>query len=340
MTASSLPPGALVRLALQRRQELTPYTFEDLLSEVLGRLLDGENPANTQQRIALGDAIHELLADRLNVHENRFSVRRLRDLFYTLFLGVPEPRPAINDSVILDLGAGSHNPLGLLFVFLMLGASKGIALDLEDTQDPQRAVRAMARSADVMCTAPKRIAHHYPVSPSQVQQRLATFDLERMHAGDPAGIDSSKLRLLQGSASEIPLDSCSVDIVISNSFLEHVENAHLVVQEVRRILKPGGFSIHNIDTVDHWSYGNHSLHPLAFLTLGDAGLAHGSNRIRLLEFPEIFTASGFSVTHLRVSRRLPIDSDFRNSLAPPWRSMPQEWLESLAGTMVTKRESE
>jgi SAM-dependent methyltransferase len=46
----------------------------------------------------------------------------------------------------------------------------------------------------------------------------------------------------------LPLDDWSVDIIFSSNALEHVEDLPAAFAEFRRVLKPGGFSIHVLPT--------------------------------------------------------------------------------------------
>jgi ubiquinone/menaquinone biosynthesis C-methylase UbiE len=48
--------------------------------------------------------------------------------------------------------------------------------------------------------------------------------------------------------ARLPLDDHSVDVIFSSNVLEHVENLPAVLNEFRRILKPGGFGIHVMPT--------------------------------------------------------------------------------------------
>lgn len=48
------------------------------------------------------------------------------------------------------------------------------------------------------------------------------------------------LKCIQGVGENIPIEGNSVDYVFANMFLHHVENPSTVIQEMYRILKPGG----------------------------------------------------------------------------------------------------
>lgn len=61
---------------------------------------------------------------------------------------------------------------------------------------------------------------------------------------------------LQRNASLAPLQSESYGLVVSADTLEHVERGVLpqVIRETHRLLWPGGYAIHQIDSADHLSY--------------------------------------------------------------------------------------
>lgn len=53
-------------------------------------------------------------------------------------------------------------------------------------------------------------------------------------------VDSPSARLVRGDATRLPLNSASIDQVVSFETIEHVPDAHAFVAELRRVLKPGG----------------------------------------------------------------------------------------------------
>jgi len=64
---------------------------------------------------------------------------------------------------------------------------------------------------------------------------------------DPAAVEHASntyahanISFLSGCCSEIPLDSCSVDVVVSFETIEHHDEHEEMMQEIRRVLKPGG----------------------------------------------------------------------------------------------------
>ena len=53
----------------------------------------------------------------------------------------------------------------------------------------------------------------------------------------------SPLAKLHFDVQDIPLEGESIDIVICNHILEHVESDHRALSEIRRILRPGGWAV-------------------------------------------------------------------------------------------------
>lgn len=62
----------------------------------------------------------------------------------------------------------------------------------------------------------------------------------------------SGIELLNNDLSKIDLESESVDIVISRSVLEHIENIGPVYKEIHRVLKPGGHFLFLVPNL--WDY--------------------------------------------------------------------------------------
>jgi len=53
-------------------------------------------------------------------------------------------------------------------------------------------------------------------------------------------LQGPKLQFLRGDALHLPLADASVDVVICAQVYEHVDDAQVLVQEIRRVLTPGG----------------------------------------------------------------------------------------------------
>jgi len=134
--------------------------------------------------------------------------------------------------------------------------------------------------------------------------------------------------------------AASLDMIFSQAVLEHVPRGEFAatLQEMKRVLKPGGIGSHVVDFKDHLGA---SLHNLRF---GD-GLwerdwfakrsGFYTNRLRYSEVVAAFQAAGFAVETL--SRRLWKTAPLaRARLAKQFRSLSDDDLCVLGATLVTR----
>jgi SAM-dependent methyltransferase len=78
------------------------------------------------------------------------------------------------------------------------------------------------------------------------------LDMLRQAGARPIGVDydaaalcevhhqQPRARLLRADATHLPLGDAAVDLVVSFETIEHVQDAQALVDEIRRVLKPGG----------------------------------------------------------------------------------------------------
>ena len=68
-------------------------------------------------------------------------------------------------------------------------------------------------------------------------------------------------------AARTPLSSESIDVVFSNSVLEHVAREDIVrlMGETKRILRHGGWAIHSVNCGDHYAYFDRKITPINYL---------------------------------------------------------------------------
>lgn len=328
--------GGLNRLSLDRQEGLAAADLRQLMVELLRRLRSDESPMQGTELLSLGDALADELGERVNVHNNRFSRVRHFDLFGMFQRDLDHPRPPIAGATYLDLGCGALNPYGFGAMMCMLGASVCTSIDLEDIEDERRAARGVARLVDAVLMDPPQVIRDHPISRDQIVRHLNGMDLKALRAGDSRGL-GGRIRYLQRSAYETGLPDASIDVITSNSFLEHVDDADRLLEEMRRITRPGGFSVHAIDGIDHHSYGYQGVGPHDFLCDPTPGMLHGSNRIRPVEFQGLFERHGFKVQQFVVRHRHPVSDDLLSRMVEPWSRMTRDMLEATLVTLVARR---
>lgn len=104
-------------------------------------------------------------------------------------------------------------------------------------------------------------------------------------------------------ASQTGLPAASIDIVFSNSVLEHVPPGVIqaIFHESARVLKPGGLSIHSANCGDHYAYFDKSITALNYLAypardwaFWDNNLLY-QNRLRPADFVNMAAHAGLDV---------------------------------------------
>jgi SAM-dependent methyltransferase len=320
-----------------RSPQLAHTTLGELTSEVLARA-EGGSVGESEESILLGLEMDRALRRALDVHNNRFSRRRYRDLYECFFEFVGPPSPPLAGTTIVDLGCGSINPYGLLFLFLMLGAKRGIAIDLDPVFDESRSTSALADLAAEMLVAPGGFVGDHPISREQILSNIASFDLAKLRDGDLAGIDPSHLVHRRESVHALSLGDGEADLIFSNAFFEHIPMVEEAIVELERVTRPGGLGVHVIDCSDHRRYHDSEVHPLWFLTESHSNpLPHGSNRMRPVEFAALFQQHGFEAIQIDCFVRVEVGPQLRSRFIEPYRSMSEDALGNLVAKLVVRR---
>lgn len=104
-------------------------------------------------------------------------------------------------------------------------------------------------------------------------------------------------------ASATGLANGSIDVVYSNTVLEHIPEEALagLFAEAHRVLRPGGHMLHLIDLSDHFSHGDPTISSINFLRFSEASFSKYNttflyqNRLRSHQWRRIFEDSGFEI---------------------------------------------
>lgn len=337
-SSSSLPDGALRRLATATSDQLASASMHDLVLEFRARLAAG---AFSLDATDLADQLG-LLGLEIEVRTeslwNRFSRTRVSSIAGLLAPAVDSGSLQLEGATIVDLGCGSIHPLGPSLLHVLGGAKLAVGIDLDRPQDAASASRALLRLALACLAAPEHVMPWARRTREQVLAALEGFDLAKLWLGDPTGIDARRLRLHHGAAEQLPFADATVDACTSVSFLEHVEDVDAALREMARVLRPGGVVTHTIDGVDHSSYGSPHVGPMDFLREpADLRLVGGCNRLRPMQFVERFERAGFEALAFEAHTRMPVDDAMRAGFAEPWRSMPKDVLEVTQGAVRARK---
>lgn len=104
-------------------------------------------------------------------------------------------------------------------------------------------------------------------------------------------------------ATRMPTGANELDVVFSNSVLEHVPPPVVdrLYAEAMRILRPGGLMFHSVNCGDHYAYIDDRINQLNYLSFSDAEWESWNNaflyqnRMRAHEFVERAAAAGFEI---------------------------------------------
>jgi SAM-dependent methyltransferase len=329
------PAGALNTFATPTRNLLlSPLSTLDLCHELIARIAGG-NAIVRDSDLVVASQLQDLLDRSLDVHLNRFSRRRLIDTTHAVFARYPPD--SFVDATVVDLGCGSLNPFSFAFLFLLLGAKRAYAVDLEPIQDPARAARALVQVAGWLLSDSRGLIGR-KADVARASEALQAFDLKRLSNGDVAGVPADRLQYLQQDIETLTLEDGEADLVSSVSLLEHVSDIDSTLASLRRVTSRGGRGHHVVDFVDHRLYGGEVTHPLAFLTVeSDDALVHGSNRLRLSQLRQAFERHGFTVERVEQCRTDPVSEDDRRTFVEPFRSMALDDLSMTCARVFVRR---
>lgn len=330
------PAGALnAFVAPTPRPDLAGLSLADVTTEVIARLASGEAFTRDGDLVVAGQ-LQDLLKSTLDVHLNRFSRRRYFDLTQPILAHLKQGELA--GGTVVDLGAGSLNPFVFGFLFLMLGAERAYAVDLDPVQDPDRAIRALAAAAEWLLVDPVRTTGRHDIDRHAVLEHLRGFDLALLAAGDSAGVAADRLIYLSESIDALSIEDGAADLVSSVSLLEHVDDVAGVIDSLWRITTPGGLGHHVVDFVDHRLYGGQVESPFEFLKIQTTdAVVHGCNRVRSGQLRALFEQRGFLIEAMDPCRTDPLTDQEQRQFVEPYRSMAREDLTMTCARLFVRR---
>ena len=138
--------------------------------------------------------------------------------------------------------------------------------------------------------------------------------------------------VIESSGSLCQFSDNSFQLVVSGGVLEHVkrEALPLLLGETRRILKPGGWAVHSIDTADHLEHYDRTVSPKLYLSFSEElwrrlceNEVQYINRMQRGEWLDLFKANGFELIE-EEARRVDIN---RLTLANRYKDMEKADLE-------------
>jgi SAM-dependent methyltransferase len=194
----------------------------------------------------------------------------------------------------------------------------------------------------------------YGCGRGQIVQRLCALDVDAygcdvfFEGGDYSGqiIPSIRDRIKRMEANKVPFPDASFDLIINNQVMEHVPDIAFALQEIDRVLKPGGKVLSLFPDNSVWREGHCGIPFLHWFPKGSSprvyyaylcrslGAGYNKEEIGKLEWSKHWTKWlddwTYYRSHAEIRSRFGrhfalnfIEDDWLDKRAPQFRSLPQ-----------------
>jgi SAM-dependent methyltransferase len=201
-------------------------------------------------------------------------------------------------ATLLEMGTGWYPTFP--FCLYLGGAARVHTVDLN------RHLRSelVTQLADRLATHVPLIAREAARSPGEVEaQQLALAQALARSASLESATSGVIDYRAPADAASTGLPASSVDVVFSNSVLEHVPGPVIeaCLAEAMRILRPGGIVFHSVNCGDHYAYIDRSINQLHYLQYSESSWRKWNNaflyqnRLRAIDFLDMAKRAGFTI---------------------------------------------
>lgn len=245
------------------------------------------------QQIAVDDDLmYQLIAYCININAHPlnqaiFSFGRLKEMF-------ARTGEDYIEKIVLEIGSSPRLGLGLLFA--LTGVKKYIANNVLSISDQTTGSFLKLLQLIAYVVQMDGYLRNIPDLTSAIDPTSSNSLLK---------INPDIVQIIDNTAAEmLNIESNSVDIILSQSVLEHVSDPINVLKKSFDLLKPGGYAYHSVDLTEHSS----PLEPLRFLKLGQeeyiVSTGAPENRFRYSDFIKMFECVGFQIHSTRLYTQL------------------------------------
>jgi len=213
---------------------------------------------------------------------------------YCRYMAKKDMSTTLNNKTIVELGPG--DTMATAFFFLAYGAKRVVCFDRFKLL--QNTAKNTLIAQQVLSILPEQQRQHL--------QTILSFDELKQVRWNPI-----RLQYQHNRNENITLENGSVDIIVSNAVLEHVQNLDVLFSHMYRILKPEGIMVHAADLKSH---DLHHTTELDFLTVPDwlwwlmTFYRGAPNRKRWSHYKNLLDVHGFERTFFKVTSTFPAES--------------------------------
>jgi SAM-dependent methyltransferase len=201
-------------------------------------------------------------------------------------------------ATLLEMGTGWYPTFP--FCLYLGGAKRVYTVDL--TRHLQSDL--VAQLADRLAVHVGLIAHESGQPEETVAaKQVALTEALRKGATVQGATDDVVHYRAPADASKTGLPADSLDVVFSNSVLEHVPGPVIeaCLAEAKRILRTDGIVFHSVNCGDHYAYTDRTIDQLHYLQFSEGAWAKWNNeflyqnRLRAIDFVEMAKRAGFAI---------------------------------------------
>ncbi len=256
-----------------------------------------------------GERIHYLLQQRGGGLTNFAAECDMKVDDWSIMMGhLTTSKVPIAGATLMEMGTGWYPTFPLCLH--LAGAARVHTVDLNPYLKPEKTIALAERLLERHVPLIARFADREPAA---IEARLR--EVWRALRGGATISDATGGGIAYHAPSDAAntgLAAASIDVVFSNSVLEHVPGAVIeaCLVEARRILRGGGIVFHSVNCGDHYAYTDRRIDQLHYLQFSDAAWAKWNNeflyqnRLRAIDFTDMARAAGFAI-EIDTSRALP-----------------------------------
>lgn len=359
--------GALAALFGATVRVLGPYRCWRIFHEWIGSdpqgaralveyILEAEKPEVPLRK----EAIAHWMGDELLVHAVRQQTGQLGSPFYAFMIYRQVLRlceaHGLRPDRVLEIGPGIH--VGSLFCFAASGCSRVAGVDVQPMQKHPEFYRQLK---DYLAAAGGFAWWRYTaaVNAREAVQHPSNWDNE--------SADQLLARIDYRTpvcAEALPFEDASFDLVYSITAFEHFPKPAEAMREIKRVLRPGGLTVHEIDMRQHldmrrhepaealgflaWTEEEHAARSelygngkgLENLLRGDWATGERAvycNRLRLSDYQKLIEAEHLELLQSEPVELLAHEQIERDRFMEPYRSKTMDDLSVLVARVVAKK---
>jgi SAM-dependent methyltransferase len=262
------------------------WRLKGIIQKVLGVIPGGASLHYALQRRVGGLRQFEREFD-IKIDDWAIMIRRLRETGFSIV-----------GKHLFEIGSGWYPTFPL--ACYLAGAKRVTTVDLNRHLKPDLLQACIGRLATVLET----IAQTAEVNIDEVRTRYETMRRELRDVNSlQAGTSGCVVYMAPSDATQSSLDDDEVDLIFSNSVLEHVppEVINQMYQEAWRILAPGRIMFHSVNCGDHYAYVDRRINQLNYLSYSERSWSFWNNaflyqnRLRAHSFVDRAKVEGFEI---------------------------------------------